>query len=136
VVAGTRIRPYHRGVSIGFVHAAHLRLAADGDERAPGAAVTTALCGHWEHESACRWPHNTDIARRDGQDIHIRIVVGCRPDERPAVQATIVGALEASTLDGPTGLTTWTVVDQGSAEATSEEQALLARWWSQTTSTG
>ena len=136
MVAGTPLRPYHRGVSIGFVHAAHIRLAPGGDERAPGGAITTALCGHWEHEGACRWPHLTDIERRDGQDIHIRIVVGCRPDERPAVQATIVGALEAATLDGPTGLTTWTVVDQGSADATSEEQALLARWWSQATARG
>jgi hypothetical protein len=23
--------------------------------------VTTALCGHWEHEGPCRWPQNNDI---------------------------------------------------------------------------
>lgn len=129
MVAGTPTRPYHRGVSIGFVHAAHVRLAPGGDERAPGGAVTTALCGHWEHEGACRWPHHTDFERRDSQDIQIRIVVGCREDERAAVQATIVEALDAATLDGPTGVTTWSVVNQGSADATSDEQALLARWW-------
>jgi hypothetical protein len=121
-------------VSIGFVHAAHIRLAPGGDERAPGGAVTTALCGHWEHEGACRWPHHTDIERGESQDIQIRIVVGCREDERAAVQATIVEALDAATLDGPTGVTTWSVVNQGSADATSEEQALLARWWAQATS--
>src|SRR4029079_9373602 len=115
---------------------ADLELAPGTDERAPGAAVTTALCGHWEHEGACRWPHNTDIARRHGQDIHIRIVVGCGDDERSAVQATIVETLDAATLDGPTGVTTWTVVDQGPADATPEAQALLARWWAQATSPG
>jgi hypothetical protein len=35
---------------------------ADGIEPAGvGAAVTTALCGHWEHEGACLWPHNSSI---------------------------------------------------------------------------
>ena len=23
--------------------------------------MTTAVCGHWEHEGPCRWPHNNDI---------------------------------------------------------------------------
>jgi len=44
-----------------FVHEAELRLAAGTDPAAPGGAVTTALCGHWEHEGPCRWPHNNDI---------------------------------------------------------------------------
>jgi len=118
-------------MSNGFVHAAHLRIAPDGDVRAPGGAITTALCGHWEHEGACRWPHQTDIERADGPDIHIRVVAGCPDDERDAVQASIVEALGSSALDGPTGRTTWTVVTQGSAEPTTEEQALLDRWWGQ-----
>ena len=31
----------------------------DGDLAALGGAVTTALCGHWEHDGPCRWPHFT-----------------------------------------------------------------------------
>jgi hypothetical protein len=23
--------------------------------------VTVELCGHWQHEGACRWPHNSAI---------------------------------------------------------------------------
>ncbi len=23
--------------------------------------MTVALCGHWEHEGPCRWPHNNRI---------------------------------------------------------------------------
>ena len=31
---------------------AELLLADDTDPAAPGAAVTVALCGHWEHEGS------------------------------------------------------------------------------------
>jgi hypothetical protein len=44
-----------------FVHEAELRLEAGTDPASPGAVVTTALCGHWEHDGPCRWPHNNDI---------------------------------------------------------------------------
>lgn len=44
-----------------FVHEAELRLDERTDPAAPGAAVTTALCGHWEHDGPCRWPHNNDL---------------------------------------------------------------------------
>jgi hypothetical protein len=43
---------------LAFVHEAELRLEAGTDPAAVGAAVTTELCGHWEHEGPCRWPHN------------------------------------------------------------------------------
>lgn len=35
------------------------------DRRAPGGAVTVALCGHWEHDGACRWPHFSDVEDQD-----------------------------------------------------------------------
>jgi len=38
-----------------------LELAAETDPRAPGGAVTVALCGSWEHDGACRWPHNSRL---------------------------------------------------------------------------
>lgn len=44
-----------------FVLEAELELADDCDPAAVGAAVTVELCGHWEHEGACRWPHNNVI---------------------------------------------------------------------------
>ena len=40
---------------------ADLLLSAASDWAAPGAVITTALCGHWEHEGRCRWPHNSRI---------------------------------------------------------------------------
>lgn len=44
------------------MHEAVVDLAAGVDPRAVGAAVTVALCGHWEHDGPCRWPHNNEIA--------------------------------------------------------------------------
>jgi hypothetical protein len=28
--------------------------------------VTVALCGHWEHDGECRWPHHTRTFDRPG----------------------------------------------------------------------
>src|SRR5688500_10850905 len=46
---------------------AELALEPDTDTRAPGGEVTRELCGHWEHEPPCRWPHNNCVAG-DGED--------------------------------------------------------------------
>jgi hypothetical protein len=40
---------------------AEITLSEGCDPASIGAAVTTELCGHWEHEGACRWPHNNAI---------------------------------------------------------------------------
>jgi hypothetical protein len=50
---------------VAFVHEAELQLHNGTDPAAVGAAVTAALCGHWEHEGPCRWPHNNDIELSD-----------------------------------------------------------------------
>ena len=50
---------------VAFVHEAELQLLDGTDPASVGAAVTTALCGHWEHEGPCRWPHNNDIELSD-----------------------------------------------------------------------
>lgn len=40
---------------------ATLSLGDACDPAAVGAAVTTELCGHWDHDGPCRWPHNSAI---------------------------------------------------------------------------
>jgi hypothetical protein len=43
-----------------------LALPPGADERAPGAAVTVAPCGHWEHEPPCPLaPHHVRAARAE-----------------------------------------------------------------------
>jgi hypothetical protein len=44
-----------------FVVEAELVLREGFDPAAVGAAVTVELCGHWEHDGPCRWPHNSAI---------------------------------------------------------------------------
>jgi hypothetical protein len=40
----------------------------DADMRAPGAAVTVALCGHWDHEPPCPLaPHHVRVDEDDGE---------------------------------------------------------------------
>ena len=56
-----------------FAHEAVVRMAADGDIRAPGAAITVALCGHWEHEPPCPLAEHLTTAERVGDELRLRI---------------------------------------------------------------
>jgi hypothetical protein len=44
-----------------FVVEAALALTEGCDSAAVGGAVTVELCGSWDHEGPCRWPHNSAI---------------------------------------------------------------------------
>jgi hypothetical protein len=85
-----------------------------GDHAALGGAVTVALCGHWEHEPPCRWPHHT--ASRPDPDEDGSYVVTVRFDAGPAdegvVRERIRAALAIGRLRGPDGATTtWVLRD-------------------------
>jgi len=82
-----------------------LALKAGTDRAAPGGEVTVALCGHWEHEGACRWPHNSAIdtstkparlrtivvtAGEDRREVLDRIETGLRRDGRWRVLSLVV----------------------------------------------
>jgi hypothetical protein len=69
-----------------------LELRPGTDARAPGGEVTRELCGHWEHDGPCRWPHNSQI----GTDTHpalLRTVVVTSDNDRAEVLSRIEGAL-------------------------------------------
>jgi hypothetical protein len=71
---------------------AELTLVNGTDPAAVGAAVTVELCGHWEHEGACRWPHNSAIdARREPALFRTLFVTG--EDESAAVGERVERAL-------------------------------------------
>lgn len=80
-----------------------IRLASGSDDRAPGGAVTVALCGHWNHEGPCRWPHHSTITP-DGEGLH-RLVVefDASQEEVETVKAKIDAALTNGQLTGPDG---------------------------------
>ena len=88
-----------------FVHDAVVTMEADGDARAPGAAITVALCGHWDHEPPCPLaPHSTD-AQRSGDQVRLRVLFAADPTAEAEVRRRIEAALSQASLTGPDGVT-------------------------------
>ncbi len=103
------------GTRMPFVHEAELRLEPEADPGAVGAAVTTALCGHWEHEGPCRWPHNNAI---DGPGSFRTIFVAPASEE-----AEVRKRIE----DGLRQEFGWVVLETRRREVAAEEQPLAER---------
>jgi hypothetical protein len=94
-----------------FVHDAVVTMAPGGDLRAPGAAITVALCGHWEHEPPCPLaPHHTDARRSEdhgaGDQVQLRVLFAAEPAAEAEVRSRIEAALAGSGLTGPDGVAT------------------------------
>jgi hypothetical protein len=77
----------------------------DGDPAALGGAVTTALCGHWEHDGPCRWQHFTS-PEVDGADVIVTVYFDATPEDEAQVRELIRSALSSESLVGPDGTTT------------------------------
>jgi hypothetical protein len=81
-------------------------MEAGGDVRAPGAAITVALCGRWEHEPPCPIaPHHT-AAERIGDEVRLRVLFAAEPAAEAEVRSRIEAALSRTRLDGPDGVAT------------------------------
>jgi hypothetical protein len=101
-----------------FVHEADLVLGSETDPGAPGAAVTTALCGHWEHDGPCRWPHNNDIHASVGVAGFRTLFISSSGDE-PEVR----GRIERALRSGPG----WSIERSGPREVKTSERPLALR---------
>jgi hypothetical protein len=110
------------------VHRAVLALEADVDRRAPGGAVTRALCGSWEHPPPCPLaPHHTAV---DGADdaLDVRIVFATAPDDETEVRRRIEAALAVGETAGPDGtVSRWRLVEAGPDGLRDDERDLAAR---------
>jgi hypothetical protein len=95
-----------------------LELHSGADRRAPGAAVTVALCGHWEHDGACRWPHNSRI---DDSRVPARLRTVAIVDE-PSV-AEVLRRME----DGLRAAPDWTVLAFHVGDIAEDERPLADR---------
>jgi hypothetical protein len=73
-----------------YVHEATVIVSEGTNPAAVGAAVTVALCGHWEHDGPCRWPHNNQI-----QDARFRTIFVAAADDEPEVRRRIRAALHS-----------------------------------------
>jgi len=106
-----------------FAHSATVIVAPDADARALGGAVTVALCGHWEHEPPCRWPHHTSTApiALDGA-LLVRTVFACAPADEAQVRGLISAALAT-----PTEPAAWRLVSQHADVVAENERELADR---------
>jgi len=104
-----------------FAHEAVLVMEPDADVRAPGAAVTVALCGHWDHEPPCPLaPHRVHAEQDDGE-LRVRILFAAEPDTEGEVRHLIELAL-AGQLKFPDGFTTpWRLRRSWSSDVSAEE---------------
>lgn len=71
---------------------AEVVLRAGADPAAVGAAVTVAVCGHWDHEGPCRWPHHSEIDA-EREPARFRTVFAADQAEAPEVRERIEAAL-------------------------------------------
>ena len=111
-----------------FAHQAVLTLAPDADTRAPGAAITAALRGDWEHPPPCPLaPHHTRADRLD-DGVQLRILFAAEPDLEPTVRQRIELALSSGQLTGPDGtLTRWQLRTSGTQAVQPDETAHAER---------
>lgn len=77
--------------------------------------MTFALCDHWKHESACRWPHNSAIDN-DVVPASFRMVFVAEPSDEQQIRARIDGALRG--VDG------WAVASSGPRGLDRDEEPL------------
>jgi hypothetical protein len=89
-----------------FAHEALLGMEANADLRAPGGAVTAALCMHWDHKPPCPLaPHHSQVDRA-GSDVRVRVLFAAEQDVETTVRQRIESALSGGQLQGPDGVVT------------------------------
>jgi hypothetical protein len=111
-----------------FAHDAVVVLAAEGDDRAPGGAITVALCGKPSHEPPCPLaPHHTGVTR-SGREATLRVLFACDAHEEDRVRGLIDEALARGWGEDPEGVRThWDVVSTGSSPVRPAEREHAAR---------
>jgi hypothetical protein len=112
-----------------YVHAATLLMAgAAADPAAPGAAITTALCGSSEHPPPCPLAAHHTGWSREGDMVSLRIIFATGPASEGDVRGLIDGALAPGAFDTPHNtIARWTLLASGPAELSLEEREHAAR---------
>ena len=103
---------------IACVIEAELALGPATDPAAVGAAVTVELCGHWEHDGACRWPHNSSVDART-EPACLRTLYVAEEADAPVVAHRIETALRAGAG--------WSVLSVSKRPVARSERALARR---------
>lgn len=105
-----------------FAHEAVLVMEPGADLRAPGAAITAALCGSWDHEPPCPLaPHHSHADWVDGE-LRLRILFAVEPDREHVVRQRIDLALSSGVLRGPDDTTTrWRLCSSRHSDVSTKE---------------
>jgi hypothetical protein len=107
-----------------YFHEAVLAMVPHADLRAPGGAVTLALCGSWDHEPPCPLAAHHCSTRWRGAEARTRVLFVAGPERELQVRGLVHEALAAGTLTDPAGVTsTWRLLDSGIAVPSSRERA-------------
>lgn len=106
-----------------YVHSASLRMEDDGDRGAPGAAITVALCGSWEHPPPCPLAAHHTAVQDDGGTLTLRTIFAAEPEQEGEVRRRITAALAQGSQVGPDGRTSrWTFLSGEADELTTAER--------------
>lgn len=110
-----------------FAHEAILIMEPDADERAPGAAIAVALCGHWDHEPPCPLsPHRVHAGRVDNE-LHVRVLFATAPEMEREVRRRIAQALSGQ-WRFPDGFTTaWQLLESRLSDVSPDEAVQAER---------
>ncbi|MBD0293470.1 MAG: hypothetical protein ICV70_07850 [Jiangellaceae bacterium] len=89
--------------------------------------MTMALCGQWEHDGSCRWPHHTVVEHSPEGALTVRTLFACDAAEEQPVREQILSAFRTGRLEGPLGLTTWTLVREAASTIAADERLIATR---------
>jgi len=106
-----------------YAHDALLEPEPTLDHRAPGGAVTLALCGSIDHPPPCPLaPHHTTV-EVEGSRLRVRVLFAVETADEPRVRALVEGALASGVWTYPDGVvSTWTVVSSGPDAVADDER--------------
>jgi hypothetical protein len=123
-----------------YAHDAVVILDSGGDSRAPGGAITVALCGHWDHEPPCPLaPHHTDATPAGDDTFRLRVLFAADPADEERVRSlitqalssgrsTVTQALSSGRSTGPDGrVTRWMVKSSAAGSVRPDEADHVAR---------
>lgn len=62
-----------------FAHDAVLLMVPDADIGGPGAAITAAVCGHWDHDGPCPFAPHYTFAEPVDDELRLRVLFAADP---------------------------------------------------------
>jgi hypothetical protein len=105
-----------------FVHDAVVSMQSGGSPNAPGAAITLALCGSWDHPPPCRLaPHYVTTTSTD-ESLTLRVLFATEPANEQRVRALIGEALATGHMQGPDGVAVWQLRSESAGEIRPDEK--------------